>query len=449
MADIAREKTILCDLGNGLILRRATRADTEELATFNGYVHGMPGSDKPDLRAAAWVCDLMERPHPTFDVGDFTVVVDTHTGKIVSSLNLIPQTWTYAGIPFKVGRPELVGTLPEYRKRGLVRAQFEVIHRWCTERDYKLQAITGIPYYYRQFGYEMCLNLGGGRFGPLAQIPRLKEGETEPFLIRPAVEADIPLLCQLYNASCQQSLVSCIWDEVLWRYELTGKSPNNGNRHEVRMITTPQGESVGFFMHPIYRWGASMGVNWYVLKPGVSYAAVTPSVMRYLLATGENLPPEHGTEPFEALDFGLGIDHPVYHVIPDWLHRQRQPYAWYIRLTDTLDFLRLITPVLDTRLAESPFAGHAGEINITFYRDGIRLAFEKGRLVKIEPYQPQPASFSGQAGFPGRTFWCLLFGYNTIDELRTVFIDCWADGEAKSLLGYLFPKQASNVWPVA
>ena len=36
--------------------------------------------------------------------------------------------------PRVVGRPEAVGTRPEYRRRGLVRAQFEVIHAWSAER---------------------------------------------------------------------------------------------------------------------------------------------------------------------------------------------------------------------------------------------------------------------------------------------------------------------------
>ena len=70
----------------------------------------------------------MSGKHPSFGVGDFTIVEDIRSGDIVSSMNLIDQTWTYAGIPFEVGRPELVGTLPAHRNRGLVRKQFEVIH---------------------------------------------------------------------------------------------------------------------------------------------------------------------------------------------------------------------------------------------------------------------------------------------------------------------------------
>ena len=127
---------------------------------------------------------------------------DIASGKIVSSLNLISQTWSYAGIPFGVGRPELVGMLPEYRNRGLVRLQFEVVHGWSAQRGELVQAITGIPYYYRQFGYEMGLDLDIGRFGYKPHVPRLKDGETESYRIRPAVEADLGFISSLYKSAC-------------------------------------------------------------------------------------------------------------------------------------------------------------------------------------------------------------------------------------------------------
>src|SRR5215213_5710787 len=97
--------------------------------------------------------DLLTRPHATLKPDDFTIVEETSTGRIVSSLNLIPQTWMYEGTEFGVGRPELVGTLAEFRGRGLVRAQFDVVHQWSAARGHMVQGITGIPYYYRQFGY--------------------------------------------------------------------------------------------------------------------------------------------------------------------------------------------------------------------------------------------------------------------------------------------------------
>ncbi len=177
-------------------------------------------SGGPDEPVAAWTRDLFRGDHPTFTLEDFTIVEDTRSGAIVSSLNLISQTWTYGGIPFGVGRPELVGTHPDYRRRGLVRAQFEVIHGWSAERGDLVQAITGIPWYYRQFGYEMALDLSGGRAGYAPQVPKLKEGEPEPYPIRPATEADLPFIAQLYDESVKRSRVTCVLDLELWRYEL-------------------------------------------------------------------------------------------------------------------------------------------------------------------------------------------------------------------------------------
>lgn len=444
------ENIILRELGNGLVLRRATAADTQALVAFNEHIHGTLERGEPDRRVGAWTRDLLERPHPTFNAGDFTIVEDVVTGKIVSSLNLIPQTWTYGGIPFGMGRTELVGTLPEYRHQGLVRAQFDVVHQWSAERGHKLQAITGIPYYYRQFGYEMGLSLGGGRAGFVANIPVLKDGESEPYHIRPAMEDDIGFISQLYQRANQRYLVSCVRDETLWRYEISGSSPENINRMELRVIESPDGEPVGYLAHPTFTVRGMLAAHAYEIKPGISWGAVTPSVVRYLVATGKTYPPESGSDEWSSFGFWLGTQHPVYEVIPERLPRKRNAYAWYVRVSDLPDFLRHVAPVLERRLAQSLLVGHTGELKITFYQDGIKLVLEQGHLAGIEPWKPTPQGHSGEAGFPERTFLRLLFGYNSIRELMLAFADCWTEsGEVQVLLNILFPKQVSNIWPVA
>lgn len=447
------EDTLIRELGDGLILRRSTPADAEALAAFNAQIHSDEGPEKPDERVGMWARDLLERPHPTFKVGDFTVVEDTRAGKIVSSLNLISQTWSYGGISFGVGRPELVGTLPEYRNRGLVRIQFEVVHQWSAERGELVQAITGIPYYYRLFGYEMALPLSGGRAGYQPGVPKLKEGEQEPFRLRPAVEGDLAFIAQLYQAACQRYLVNCIWDDALWRYELTGKSAKNVNRSELRLIETPQGEPVGFLAHPFMNWnGVSMlAALAYELKKGLSFGEVTPSVIRYLWDTGKaNAAKEGKAEEFASFGFWLGNEHPVYQALGEQtLPRVRKPYAWYIRVAELPGFLRHITPVLEQRLAGSPFAGYSGELKITFYRGGLRLKLEKGILAEVESWQPSPQGHSGDAAFPSLTFLQLLFGYRDLEELVYAFPDCWHNEAAYGLLKAFFPKQNSDIWPVS
>jgi len=443
-----REQFILRDLGDGLILRRATVADTEALAAFNAEVHFARDTQEPDEGVAARTRDLMAGDHPTSGAGDFTVVEDTHTGAIVSSLCLVSQRWSYGGIEFGVGRPDLVGTHPDYRRRGLVRAQVEVIHQWSAERGQKMQAITGSPWFYRQFGYEMALELGGGRVGYMPHVPKLKDGAAEPYGVRPATEADLPFIAQVYEQATKRSLVACVRDEVLWRYELHGRSEKSVNRSELRVVESAEGETVGFLAHPPHVWGPRLVVTLYELKPGISWLAVTPSVIRYLQTTGKAYAVQGEKKEFGAFAFWLGTEHPVYQVIHKRLPDTQPPYAWYVRVPDVPDFLRHVAPVLERRLAKSALVGHTGELKISFYRDGLHLVLENGRLTTVEQWAPTEDD-QGAAKFSDRTFLQLLFGYRALEELEYAFADCGAGtDEARALLKALFPKQASNLWPV-
>ena len=447
-----QSQVILRDLGDGLVLRRSTMADADALSEFNAIIHGDFETNTREEGVGIWTRDLLTRPHPTFDPGDFTIVEDARAGKIVSSLNLINQTWQYAGIPFKVGRPELVGTLPEYRKRGLVRAQFDEVHRWSAERSQLVQAITGIPHYYRQFGYEMAVNLGGGKAGYRSQIVELKDGETDPYQVRPAGCEDIPFLQSLYAQYCQRSLLSAVRDVDLWRYELNGRSEANVNTNAIRIIEiATTGQPVAFFAHPTMLWGSLMVATVFEVVHGQTYLPITNCVIRYLRATGEAIAQaQGGSAVWDSFGFWLGSKHPVYDVLYERLPRERKPYAWYLRVADIPGFLRHIRSILERRLNESPMAGYTGEIKISFYRSGLRLVLESGCLKTIESWQPTPVGHAGDAGFPNLTFLQLLFGYHSLEELVDFLPDVYVHkAEVAPLLNSLFPKQSSDIWAIS
>jgi hypothetical protein len=436
----------------GLVLRRATPADAGALADFNARQLSDNGPEQPEEELRLWTCDLLTRPHPTFTPGDFTLVEEAATGRIVSSLCLISQTWAYAGLPFGVGRPELVSTLPEYRRRGLVRLQFGVIHRWSAERGHLVQGITGIPFYYRQFGYEMALAMTG-RAGFDAQVPRLPAGAAEPFTVRPAAESDLPFIASLYARAAEREPVIALRDDALWRYELAGRSPGSAAEVALRVIAAEGGEPVGCLVHPADVWtfgsaGIRLVLTTYELEPGVSWLAVTPSVIRYLWQTGQDYAARRG-KTLQRFVFGLGESHPVYDGFPSALPAARLPYAWYVRVPDLPAFLRHVAPALEQRLARSIAAGHSATLDLNFFRSGLRLVLERGRLAAIEPWQP-PHPDNGSAGFPDLTFLQLLFGHRSLDDLRRAFPDCWVDGDlSRALLNALFPQASSNVWPIA
>jgi hypothetical protein len=392
----------------------------------------------------------MTKAHPTFRPELFTIVEDTRTGEIVSSLNTIPQTWTYAGIPLEVGRPELVGTHPDYRHRGLVRAQFEAIHQWGAQRGELLQAITGIPYYYRLFGYEMAVNLSGGRSGYTANLPELKDGESEPFTIRPAEKDDLPFIQEVYAHGAQRNLLSCQRDAALWQYELTGHSETSLNGRALAVIEhAARAERLGFIAHPRMLWGPAQAITCYELKPGASWLQVTPTVLRYAYATGK-ANEQAGQPACQSYTFTLGAEHPAFEAALDRLPRQYPPYAYYLRVPDLPALLQRLRPVLEERLAGSLAAGYSGELRLSFYRRGLKMTFEAGKITAIEPWQPEPHGHSGEAVFPGLTFVQLVFGYRSLAELEHAFPDCTHRGDAaRVLLNSLFPRQNSGIWPVS
>lgn len=440
------DQPIIRDFGDGLVLRRATSADTEALAALNALTLAEPGWPESSHGVAVCTRDLASRPHPTFAAGGFTLVEDTRSGAIVSSLCLIPQTWTYGGIPFGVGRIELVSTRPEYRRRGLVRSQMEVAHQWSAELGHSVQVISGIRNFYRQFGYEMGLSMEGGRTTYPGLIPELKDGAVEAFHVRRAEDRDLAFLAQTYEQAERRHLVTCLRDQTVWRYELSGHSEDNIDRMELRVVETAAGEPVGMLVHHPWSMDQRLGVIAYELKSGVSWLAVTPSVLRYLDRTAKEYAARSPRERYGGLAFRLGLDHPVYQAMPDTLPRAFEPYAWYVRVADLLGFLRQVAPALERNLADSVAAGHSAEIRVSFYRWGLRLGLENGKLSAIERWQPTPEE-RGLAGFPYLTFLQLLFGYRSLDELKHAYADCWAKNEeVRVLLSSLFPKRPSNVW---
>jgi hypothetical protein len=446
------------DLGDGLVMRRATREDEEALATFIGDVLRPQDGPEPSRSLSAWARDLIGGRHPGFRPEDATVVADRRTGAIVSCLHLVSQTWAYGGVPIAVGQPELIGTAPHRRGAGLVRAQFDVIHRWSAERGHLVQAISGIPWFYRQFGYELAIERGGGPrafLDGLTPVPEPRPG----WRVRAAVEADVPFLVELSAAAATRSLVSVPRDAALWRYELSGKRTDSAARREIRILER-HGEPVGYLAHVLELWGGSLVVTAWEVQAGVSWREAWLSALRYLVDAGHASAAAHPGTRCTALSLWLlGTDHPLYQVTR--LQERDEGYAWYTRVPDVVAFLGAVAPALERRLAASPCAGHTGVVSLGFYTNGVRLTLERGAVKAVEYWRPELALSGIEFGrpssdprrplamFPGLTFLQLLFGFRGLRELEAAFPDCVVrTNDARALLEALFPKAPSDVWAV-
>ncbi|RIK31069.1 MAG: GNAT family N-acetyltransferase, partial [Chloroflexi bacterium] len=214
--------TLIDDLSDGLVRRWSTAADVVKIGQLIGAVF----RDRPDgpfnERAADVARIVLSEtlPFPFMTPGDFALVEDTSQPErpTVACACFWRHEWSYGGVKLGVGQPEMVATDPNYRNRGLVRALFEMVHARSAAEGHLVQAITGIPYFYRQFGYEYVLDLGGSRVMPVTAVPDQAGDKPEPYHLRPATLADGPQMLALYNQRRRASLVWHETDETYWRH---------------------------------------------------------------------------------------------------------------------------------------------------------------------------------------------------------------------------------------
>ncbi|KAB8141824.1 GNAT family N-acetyltransferase [Chloroflexia bacterium SDU3-3] len=442
------------ELGDGLVLRWATPADTEKIADLYGFVFRRTADEPLNIYLQHWTRELMAGTHPLIDLGDIAIVEDTTTGTIAASTCLLKQEWRYEEIAFPVGRPEIVASMPQYRQRGLIRAVFELIHARSDQRGDLAQGITGIPYYYRQFGYEFALDLHGDRFIPLANIPKLKEGEAEPYTMRAAEADDLPFIQELY---AQESRRLCDGQPLAvasnvpadyWPFALASGERQSGEGLLLHVLTDAEGQRLAYAALVPLRWGEVIFVRSAWVAEGVNMRQILPSLLRGIqsVAAPRQIQKDKAPEA-SVIALAFGASHPFYQAAGGMIKNEDKPYAWYVRVADLPAFIRHIQPVLERRLAESPVVrGHSGELRISFYRGGLRMAFEQGRLTAVEPWkqghnwEPGP-----MAAFPPLVFSHVLMGHRSIDELRIVYPDVWADDEGRPLIEALFPKRTSWV----
>lgn len=447
----AAASTYRRDLGAGLIARWSTVDDTENLAQLCGKVFRDVEEEPFNPRAADKIYRLMRGDFPLMSSGDYALVEDTRKAEnpVVACTCLWRYTWEYEGIPFSIGQPEFVATDPAYRRRGLIRALFDLVHARSEAEGHLVQAITGISYFYRQFGYEYALELEGRRITYLPLIPAAPENTPEAYTLRTATPNDIPRIVEIYHLQRSESMVWSVASEHFWRYQMEeGYDPTTSSMQLcTQMLVDAAGDVQGYVLAANKRWGSDLAVWALNIAAGVSWQAVIAPLLRGLQSYGMQVPVV-GSEagPFREISFVLGSAHPVYDALGQtFAPFTEPPYAWYVRVPDILAFLRHIAPALEGHLANSAAAHYTGELKLDLYRGGLRMVFDKGHLTLLEPWQPPAYKNTADAQCPALVFLQLVFGHRSLDELRYAFPDVQARGASEALLKGLFPRKHSWV----
>lgn len=356
-------------------------------------VSRMDPSDGVDARL------LMTDP----DAGCDWVAVADDGGRIVSTVTLMDETVTLAGLDIPAGQIEQVATDTEYEGRGLVRQLMGWAHDRSAGRGHLLQLVMGVPYFYRQFGYAYSIPVKQTR--RLVRKPEPVAGHT----IRRATEADIPVLDELQGNAQKGVDLRMGHDTPCWRWLInrTGSTTWVVDRDGTTVATgrsTPEEEG-----------DVVLG----------EIAGVDDDAVKALLAL---------VDPAEVVE-----RHPA---LEEYLaERAPEVEQYLVRIPDVPKLFEHLRPVFTQRLR-----GHEpDDILLGFYRTHVRFHWD-GEA--IGPYEWGGTMLGpgaqGGAGIAPDLLAPLLFGPHGIDGLRRWYSDVYP-GPRADLMTRLFPPVTSDL----
>ena len=381
----------------------------------------------PDwCRVWGLTCENLLHHHPGVLRDDFVFVEDERTGEIVSTTCLLPWKCKYEDVTLNAAMLEEVGTHPEYRQRGLIRAQMGRFHRSVEDRGFDFSIIWGIPYFYRQFGYTYVFDMLTADTIPAWEIPEAGKSEKSRYMIRKAVLEDAEVLAGLYQRSRASLQIYDTRDLNYWKFLLKRM------KYPARLIIdTITGEAVGYFC--VEKLEEKEGIK--VFESAIFSFDAGMFVFRHLkLEYGNEIQlgwPETG----ELVKLGRSLGSAPMAV-----------YQWLLRVPDIVGLISKISPVLERRIERSVFKDMTRDFCVNLYKRAFTLRFRHGKLEKVEKSNFVNSSLGAEGGdinIPPDAFLRLVFGYRRLDQLIDAWPDITVKPESRLLVDVLFPFMTS------
>ncbi len=387
-------------LPDGLVLRPARASDLDQIASLLAG-RGEP-ADAVDHRL------IVEDPEAGLD--SCAVVADGD--RIVSTATLMDETFVLAELPIPAGQVELVATDREYEGRGLVRALLRWAHERSASRGQLVQVVMGIPYFYRQFGYEYSIPI------PASRTVREVPPPAPSYSVRTADANDIPAMAAFQDAAQASYDLRMPHSAGCWRW-LVARDGSTQLLAERAGVPVATGRLT------------SLDDDEVVLG---EIAAADPAAARALLAGAASRVGDRLLKVNERLGSPAGD------VLESLLApAPRQAACYYTRVPEVTALLEYLRPVLSVRLAASDLRQDSGEIVISFFRQHVRMAYQNGIVGEVRPGGTMQApAVAGGAGVAPDLVGSLLFGPEGITGLAEGHPDVYC-GPNEALMTTLFP----------
>jgi len=410
-----------------------TDDDVEELLEFHSIVH--PNDDVQELHRQI-------EQLPGFGREMNYYIRDINKNKIVSALNSIPFIWNYEDIPLRNLELGWVGTLPEYRRRGLNKALYSYFNKLLIEGNYDISSIQGIPYFYRQFGYDFVIPLDRTVWTRTTQIFPIDEKNPPKYMkleVRKAEKNDIPSMIELFDTLNQRLLVYATRSIELWEIQESMKRQFSNDFHSY--VVLDGSKIIGYFrvVMNIKKDEIPNRSHMLVIESNITTYDGVQRVIQFLygMAVQNNIPLIGSQGP---------SFNPLSKVLESLGGQRKDQWKYQIRIPSMTRFLQKIVPVLERRLKGTMFEGLTYDVRMNAFQNCYSLKFVNGKIIEVADLGPQEVRENQEFRSPPNDLVRLILGAYSIEELEQNNIDFIVRGSIRLIAETLFPKKESSVY---
>ena len=362
--------------------------------------------------------------HPRKEDVLFLYIKDSNSNKIVSSISLMPLVWRFGITIIPVCEMGFVGTLEEYREKGLIVELNKFYEHIMAEKGYIISVIRGIPYYYRKLGYEYAIPLDHRMFLSLSKIPL---DDLEYLKIRKADLDDIDFIVNKYNQYYGDFFISNIFNKDCYISKFLNDHYNEFKASTYIIETS--GKSIAYFT-----FGKSYDNLGYDIKTSHINRECGIKILQFTKEIARDENPDQ-------VDLAVREDTDLAELIGELGGTMYDTYGWQVKIPNLKFYLEKIKPILENRIRNSNFQGVIQDLKISNYKTTIFLSFNNGQISTIKMEKGYPKELSCDLKLPGSVLFKLILGDRSFKEIKHIIKDAKVKHESRELIDVLFPKE--------
>jgi hypothetical protein len=286
-------------------------------------------------------------------------IKDNKTRTIVSSLCLSPMEWQIEDIEILVCEMEFVGTLESYRGKGFIKTLNDLYENVMEQKGYLLSVIRGIPYFYRNLGYEFVSSLDERISISAFKIPN----NVDTIMIRKSNSDDLPFIESKYSEFHKKFSLFCKFNEECFTF----KYLNDSFTSEIRetYILEERGVAKNYFS-----LGWTYDKKYYeIICPDLSNREIAV-MLQYVKKLGmyrDNneiiISVNKHTSLFKYIRFLGG--------------KTVSEYGWQVKIPNIKRYFTFTRRIIESRLKNTEFKNLTQSISISNYKETFKLEFYK------------------------------------------------------------------------